>query len=91
MSWPVNRMLCDKICVVRSLWRHRESLVQMAAEHTMHRQQALSSHSPLFSCQACDLTDLPPIDDSRTMCVVERCIPISEHPQHIRAYLRPCS
>ena len=24
----------DQICVIRSLWRHRESLVQMAAEHT---------------------------------------------------------
>ena len=23
----------DEICVIRSLWRHRESLVQMAAEH----------------------------------------------------------
>ena len=30
----------DQICVVRSLWRHRESLVQMAAEHTMHMQKA---------------------------------------------------
>lgn len=32
----------DEICVIRSLWRHRESLVQMAAEHTMHMQKALS-------------------------------------------------
>jgi transposase len=32
----------DAICVIRSLWRHRESLVQMAAEHTMHMQKALS-------------------------------------------------
>jgi transposase len=32
----------DEICVVRSLWRHRESLVQMAAEHIMHMQKALS-------------------------------------------------
>lgn len=32
----------DKICVIRSLWRHRESLVQMAAEHTQHMQKALS-------------------------------------------------
>lgn len=32
----------DEICVIRSLWRHRESLVQMAAEHTMHIQKALS-------------------------------------------------
>jgi transposase len=32
----------DEICVIRSLWRHRESLVQMAAEHAMHMQMALS-------------------------------------------------
>jgi len=32
----------DEICVIRSLWRHRKSLVQMAAEHIMHMHQALS-------------------------------------------------
>jgi transposase len=32
----------DKICVLRSLWRHRESLVQMASEHIQHMQKALS-------------------------------------------------
>lgn len=32
----------DEICVIRGLWRHRESLVQMAAEHIMHMQKALS-------------------------------------------------
>ena len=26
----------DEICVLRSLWRHREGLVQMAAEHIQH-------------------------------------------------------
>jgi transposase len=30
-----------EICAIRSLWRHRESLVQMASQHTMH-MQALS-------------------------------------------------
>jgi transposase len=30
-----------EICAVRSLWRHRDSLVQMAAEHTRHMQKAL--------------------------------------------------
>jgi transposase len=29
------------ICALRSLWRHRESLVQMAAVHTQHMQKAL--------------------------------------------------
>jgi transposase len=32
----------DEICVIRSLWRHRESLIHMAAEHIMHMQKALS-------------------------------------------------
>jgi len=30
-----------EICVVRSLWRHRASLIQMAAEHVLHLQKAL--------------------------------------------------
>lgn len=30
------------ICAVRSLWRHRGSLLQMAAEHIMHIQKSLS-------------------------------------------------
>jgi len=32
----------DAICAVRSLWRHRASLLQMASAHTMHMQKALS-------------------------------------------------
>jgi transposase len=31
-----------EICVIRSLWRHRESLIQMASQHIMHMQKALS-------------------------------------------------
>jgi transposase len=31
-----------EICAIRSLWRHQESLVQMASQHTMHMQKALS-------------------------------------------------
>jgi transposase len=30
-----------EICAVRSLWRHRENLLQMAAQHTLHMQKAL--------------------------------------------------
>ena len=30
-----------EICAIRSLWRHRTSLIQMAAEHTQHIQKAL--------------------------------------------------
>ncbi len=29
------------ICAIRSLWRHRASLIQMAAEHVLHMQKAL--------------------------------------------------
>src|SRR5215510_16084509 len=29
------------ICAIRSLWRHRESLIQMASQHTLHIQKAL--------------------------------------------------
>src|SRR6266853_4758188 len=29
------------ICAIRSLWRHRSSLIEMAAEHVLHIQKAL--------------------------------------------------
>jgi len=29
------------ICAIRSLWRHRSSFIQMAAEHVLHMQKAL--------------------------------------------------
>ena len=32
----------EDICAVRTLWRHRGSLLQMAAEHTQHIQKSLS-------------------------------------------------
>jgi transposase len=32
----------EDICAVRTLWRHRSSLLQMAAEHTQHLQKSLS-------------------------------------------------
>jgi len=30
------------ICAIRSLWRHRESLIQMAAQYVMHMQKSLN-------------------------------------------------
>jgi transposase len=48
----------DQICVVRSLWRHRESLVQMAAEHTMHMQKALSQMNLQLHQVLSDITGL---------------------------------
>lgn len=32
----------EDICAVRTLWRHRSSLLQMAAEHPQHVQKSLS-------------------------------------------------
>ena len=32
----------DAICALRTLWRHRGSLREMAAEHILHMQKALS-------------------------------------------------
>lgn len=31
----------DVICAIRSLWRHRDSVIQMAAHHVMHMQKSL--------------------------------------------------
>ena len=42
------------ICAIRSLWRHRSSLIQMAAEHVLHMQKALhpSSSAPALNRSA---------------------------------------
>jgi transposase len=48
----------DEICVIRSLWRHRESLVQMAAEHIMHMQKALSEMKLQLHHVLSDITGL---------------------------------
>jgi transposase len=48
----------DQICAIRSLWRHRESLVQMAAEHTMHMQKALSQMNIQLHHVLSDITGL---------------------------------
>lgn len=32
----------EEICAIRTLWRHRGSLLQMAAEHILHMQKSLS-------------------------------------------------
>jgi transposase len=48
----------DEICVLRSLWRHRESLVHMAAEHIMHMQKALSQTNLQLHHVLSDITGL---------------------------------
>jgi len=44
------------ICAVRTLLRHRQSLVQMAAEHTLHMQKAMEQMNVKLSHVISDIT-----------------------------------
>ena len=44
------------ICAVRSLWRHRTSLLQMASEHILHMQKSLSQMNLQIHHVLSDLT-----------------------------------
>jgi transposase len=46
------------ICAIRSLWRHRSSLIQMAAEHVMHVQKALDQMNLQLHRVLSDITGL---------------------------------
>jgi transposase len=46
------------ICAIRSLWRHRDSLIQMAAEHVMHMQKALDQMNLQVHRVLSDITGL---------------------------------
>jgi len=46
------------ICAIRSLWRHRESLIEMAAEHVLHIQNALDQMNLQIHCVLNDITGL---------------------------------
>jgi len=46
------------ICAIRSLWRHRGSLIQMAAEHVMHIQKALDQMNLQVHRVLSDITGL---------------------------------
>ena len=46
------------ICAIRSLWRHRDSLIQMAAEHVMHMQKALNQMNLQVHRVLSDITGL---------------------------------
>lgn len=48
----------DKICAVRTLWRHRQSVLQMAAEHILHMQKALSLMNVQIHHVLSDITGL---------------------------------
>ena len=47
-----------EICAIRSLWRHRASLIQMAAEHVMHIQKALDQMNLQVHRVLSDITGL---------------------------------
>ena len=46
------------ICAIRSLWRHRGSLIQMAAEHVLHMQKALDQMNLQLHRVLSDITGL---------------------------------
>jgi len=46
------------ICAIRSLWRHRGSLIQMAAEHVLHIQKALDQMNLQLHRVLSDITGL---------------------------------
>jgi len=46
------------ICAIRSLWRHRDTLIQMAAEHVMHMQKALDQMNLQVHRVLSDITGL---------------------------------
>jgi transposase len=48
----------EAICAIRSLWRHRGSLIQMAAEHVLHMQKALDQMNLQLHRVLSDITGL---------------------------------
>jgi transposase len=48
----------EKICAVRTLWRHRQSLLQMAAEHILHMQKSLGLMNVQIHHVLSDITGL---------------------------------
>ena len=48
----------DVICEIRSLWRHRESVIQMAAQHVMHMQKSLDQMNLQLHHVLSDITGL---------------------------------
>ena len=39
----------DEICAIRSLWRHRDNLIQLATLHLQHMQKAFRANEPADS------------------------------------------
>ena len=53
------------VCTVRSILRHRDSLVQMASSHVQHMQKALDQMNLQLHHVISDITGLTGIDDPR--------------------------
>jgi transposase len=71
----------DAICAVRSLWRHRGSLLQMASEHILHMQKALSQMNLQIHHVLSDITgvsgqailDAILVGERDPMCLAQLC------------------
>lgn len=66
-----------EICALRTLWRHRESLVQMAAEHVQHMQKALDQMNVQLHHVISDITGVT------GLAIVEAIIRGERNPQKL--------
>src|SRR5277367_515407 len=74
------------ICAIRSLWRHRASLIQMAAEHVLHMQKALDQMNFCFCCPAARIVPIYAITATtntflspQTLSLIIPPVPIHRH------------
>jgi transposase len=73
----------DKICAIRTLWRHRQSLLQMAAEHILHMQKSLSQMNVQIHHVLSDITGLSGLTILDAILAGERdCVKLAQlcHP-----------
>jgi len=67
----------QEICALRTLWRHRESLVQMAAEHVQHMQKAMDQMNVQLHHVISDITGVT------GLAIVEAIIRGERNPQKL--------
>jgi transposase len=76
------------ICAVRALWRHRGSLVQMAAEHIMHIQKALDQMNLQVHRVLTEITGHKRVKSSEsTVTYLQKPIGSSDLAQRVRVVL----
>src|SRR6202163_1121423 len=71
------------ICAVRSLWRHRTSLLQMASEHILHMQKA---RGQLYRIAGVDLTDIPGVSAVTAQVILTEIGPDLRRFRHASAF-----